>query len=50
MGEEESIWDAYVKINDKWKKPIEITFESDYEIISADDDVIYLQRKDDQCI
>lgn len=49
MGEEESIWDAYVNINDEWNKPIEATFESDYEIIAADDDAIYLKKKEDKC-
>lgn len=47
MGEEESNWDIYVKINDEWEKPIEVTFESDYEFVGIEDDVLYLKKKED---
>lgn len=48
MGEEEFIWDAYVKINSEWKKPIEMTFESDYEFIGIKDDVMYLKKRESE--
>ena len=47
MGEKESIWDAYVKINGEWNKPIEATFESDYEFVGVKDDVLYLKKKEE---
>ena len=46
MMEEESIWDAYVKIKGEWQKPIEATFESDYEFVCIKDDVMYLKKKE----
>lgn len=48
MGDEESIWDAYFKINGEWKKPIEMTFESDYEFVGIKDDVLYLIKKESE--
>lgn len=36
MGEEEYIWGAYVKINGEWKKPVEITFETEHTCFTCE--------------